>query len=168
MKKIKHSVMALGLMLALVGFGPMAVAQDEQFPAPEAGTEQMDQDQSVIGELSSVDHDNQTLMVTTAEGLELEFSYDDQTEFIGFEDTVEGLSTNAGSQIEVFYREEAGQNLATRIQVHMSEDLNVGEQPEANPNPGDEPQYEPAPAPSYEQPDPNTDEEPLPGPEGAE
>jgi hypothetical protein len=165
MEKIKQYGIAIGLMVALVGFAPAALAQEDYSPAPEADAEQMIQEQSVSGELTSVDHDNQTLMVTTAEGLELEFSYDDQTEFIGAQDTIEGLSTSAGSQVEVFYREDAGRNLATRIHVQPSEDLTGSDQQETQPVPDEDPQWEPAPSP---EPDQYPEGEPLPGPEGLE
>jgi len=67
--------------------------------------------------LKSIDSDAKKLVVTTSEGSDMEFMYDDRTEILGAGGTVEGLSAKTGTRVKVFYNEESGQNKATRIKV---------------------------------------------------
>jgi hypothetical protein len=70
-----------------------------------------------MGSLKSIDSDAKKLVLTTSEGTDMEFSYDDRTEIVGAGGTIEGLSASTGTKVKVFYNEESGQNKATRIKV---------------------------------------------------
>ncbi len=113
-KTLKISMTAF-LLLMLVGFAPAAFAQDTP------STPQQDQsslDLAVSGQLKSVDPDSKKLVVTTAEGADVELSYNENTEYSG--QTIEGLANSSGSQVRVFFREENGQKMATKIEVQSS------------------------------------------------
>lgn len=73
--------------------------------------------QSAKGELVSVDTTASLLTIKTADGQELQFQFNDQTEISGAQDEVAGLATSEGSQVSIEYRTEEGHNLAVRITV---------------------------------------------------
>ncbi len=133
------------LLLMLVGFAPAAFAQD----TPNTGSQdQTMMELAVSGQLKSVDPDAKKLVVTTPEGADVEFSYDEKTEYSG--QTVEGLANSSGSQVRVFFREENGQKIATRVEVQAS---NETEGTDAQPAPEPEPSPEPQPSPEPEAPE---------------
>ncbi len=126
------------LLLMLVGFAPAAFAQD----TPNTGSQdQTMMELAVSGQLKSVDPDAKKLVVTTAEGADIEFSYDEKTEYSGH--TVAGLANSSGSQVRVFFREENGQKIATKVEVQASNE--TGAQPAPEPEPSPEPQPSPEP-----------------------
>lgn len=145
----KHAVrisLTAFLFLMLVGFAPAAFAQDTpNTPSQEPSG----LDLAVSGQLKSVDPDMKKLVITTEEGTDVEFSYDENTEYSG--ETIEGLATSSGSQVRVFFREENGVKIATKIEVQASNETEgTGE---AQPAPEPEPSPEPQPSPGQEQPD---------------
>ncbi len=116
MKKM-NVLTALPLFLLLVmGFAPRGFAQDKQTPH-QHDSQQMSQDQSISGELKSVDPDAKQITVTTADGKDIQFVYNDQTQCTGGQGSVEGLSGSSGSKVTVYYRDENQQKIATRIEV---------------------------------------------------
>jgi hypothetical protein len=94
---------------------PLVKADDQESSMPQSQTQA--QEKSAIGDLKKVDSDAKTLVVTTSAGGDMEFLYDDHTEIVGAGGTVEGLSASTGTRVSVFYKEENGQNKATRIKV---------------------------------------------------
>jgi len=73
--------------------------------------------QSVDGKLKSVDADAKKLIITTAAGADMEFTYNDQTMIAGAEDTIEGLAGKSGADVTVSYKEDKDVKTATRIEV---------------------------------------------------
>jgi len=166
-------------LLLLLSFAPAGFAQEQdqqqtppsdqqqtppsdQQQTPPNDTTGMQLDQSISGELKSVDTDAKKIVVTTADGSDMEFIYNDETQCGGTQDTIEGLSTSSGSKVTVHYREENQQKVATRIEVEgestTEETPQVSPQPDPNTPPSDTPNP----------PDPNrppdNPEQPLPGP----
>ena len=118
-----------------IGFAPAAYAQDPPEPqpptqepaappAPEpAIPSQPDEAASLTetGELVSVDSEAKTLKVKTADGTEVEFSYDDSTEVTGAQQEIAGLATVSGSQVTVTYTSDMGKHKASKIDVRAQE-----------------------------------------------
>jgi len=135
MKKV-NLLTALPLFVLLVmGFSPAGFAQDQdqpqnpdqqqqQTPDPQQSspndTTQMQLEQSIRGQLKSVDTDAKKIVVTTSDGTDMEFVYNDQTLYSGAQDTIEGLSTSSGSNVTVHYRDENQQKVATKIEVEAA------------------------------------------------
>jgi hypothetical protein len=118
MKKIKNLLFTM-FLAASVAFAPAVMAQEEQSPWQlEQDTQEGINENFVSGQLKDVQPESQMLVVTTPEGQDVEFFYNEQTEFIGAQETIEGLTLAEGSQLSVYYNEEAGRNMATRIHVH--------------------------------------------------
>jgi YD repeat-containing protein len=69
------------------------------------------------GELSRVDGEKQLLWIKSADGKELQFSYDKQTKVTGGDSTVEGLAKMSGSHLRVQYEAVAGANRAASIEI---------------------------------------------------
>lgn len=113
MTRATRLLLTLSLGLVLVTAAPLVLADD-----PKAhGQTEAQQEPSVIGELKSIDATAKMLVVTTSEGSDMEFWYNDSTEIEGAQGTVEGLSGSAGSKVKVSYKTEEGKNIATRIKV---------------------------------------------------
>ncbi|RPI22151.1 MAG: hypothetical protein EHM61_22990 [Acidobacteria bacterium] len=113
MTKTTRVLLTLSLTLVLVSFTPFALGDD---PKTQSQTDTQ-QEPSVMGDLKSVDADTKTLVVTTSDGTDMQFAYNETTEIVGAQGTIEGLSANAGSKVKVFYKEEDGKKTATRIKV---------------------------------------------------
>ncbi|HXK59782.1 MAG TPA: hypothetical protein PLP42_07780 [Acidobacteriota bacterium] len=111
MTRMTRLLLSLLFCLVLVGT-PLVLADD-----PQAQGQTESQDTSVTGELKSVDVDAKTITVTTSEGTDMEFVYNDSTEIMGAQGTIEGLSANAGSKVKVSCKEEDGKNVATKVKV---------------------------------------------------
>jgi len=74
--------------------------------------------QTFAGTLTKVDTIARTITVKGTEPeREVVFSYDDQTEIVGADGGVRGLTGNTGAQLKVTYREQRGTNFATKIEV---------------------------------------------------
>ncbi len=80
--------------------------------APAAAAEK-----SASGELTRVDSMAKTFTIKSDEGTEMNFQYSDQTLVVGGEKGVQGLSSNEGSKVTVFYTEAEGKRQATRIEI---------------------------------------------------
>jgi hypothetical protein len=106
--------MAVFVLTAAALGAPQAVpgGQDQRAPG------QLDQTRTFEGELTKVDATTKTITVKALEpNREMIFTYDDQTEVIGADGGVRGLTGNTGSQLKISYREQQGMNLATKIEV---------------------------------------------------
>jgi len=164
MKKINLLTAVPLFVLLLVSFVPGGFAQDQQTPH-QHDSQQMSQDQSISGELKSVDPDAKQITITTADGSDVQFVYNDQTQCTGAQDTVEGLSANSGSKLTVYYRDENQQKVATRIEVE--EETKTDQTQEATPQQPDKetppPDMQPPNTPEPNRP-PDNPEQPLPAP----
>lgn len=93
-----------------------APAPQEQAQPPEAG------EQTVAGDLVSVDVDAKKITVKPASGEELVFAYTDSTEISGAKDDAAGLATMSDAKVTVHFTEDADTKAktATRIVVQPS------------------------------------------------
>ncbi len=74
-------------------------------------------EKSASGELTRVDSMAKTFTIKSDDGTEMNFQYSDQTVVVGGEKGVQGLSSNQGSKVTVFYTETEGKRQATRIEI---------------------------------------------------
>jgi hypothetical protein len=81
----------------------------QQAPAAEEKTFQ--------GHLIKVDDKAKLITVKGADDKEMAFSYNDQTQMVGVDKGPEGLTGKAGSDLKIWYRENRGANLASKIEV---------------------------------------------------
>lgn len=117
---------------------------------PPAQSQPAMQGMTMQGELVSVDTDEKTFIVmgaapaasgsstpavgapsagapaagaaarSSAANQNVEFKYDDDTQVIGSQTRIEGLASAKASRVTVHYREQAGEKLATRIEVQAA------------------------------------------------
>jgi hypothetical protein len=98
MKKIYPTMTILSIFFL---FAAMAIALPAQAQsAPDQNKEAM---QVFQGELTRVDANAKTLWVKGAEGKEMDFQYNEQTQIIGAEGGVEGLATQSGAPVAVHF-----------------------------------------------------------------
>lgn len=107
---------------------PMAQLQEEAEEAESLLNPETQQLQMAEGELRSVDPETGALTILTPRGEELDFKYDEWTEISGSQETVEGLSTHGGAQIQVHYVEDGADRLALRIEIGQSAEESNPEQ----------------------------------------
>jgi len=115
MTRTTRLLLILSFGLVLIVLSPLAQADDPKSSTQQSQTQ--DQEKSVMGDLKRIDSDAKKLIVTTSEGSDMEFLYDDQTEIVGAQGTIEGLAASTGTKVKVFYKEDNGQNKATRVKV---------------------------------------------------
>lgn len=118
MKKTNTALMALALAAFIAG---PASAQEPVVPQDTAAVQEKAQDkaksQTVTGELMKVDSEKMTLSVRQADGAELTFSYNDQTEISGEQKNAQGLATAEGSKVVVHYTATDTAKTATKIEI---------------------------------------------------
>jgi len=88
---------------------PLAYGQQEK-AAPQA--EKMFQ-----GQLINVDTNAHKIAVKGAGDAEMLFSYTEQTQIVGPQKEIEGLASQAGTQLRITYRKAGDNRVATRIEV---------------------------------------------------
>jgi hypothetical protein len=81
------------------------------------GQEKAAEQQSFEGQLVKVDATAKSISVKGTSGPEMLFKYDDQTQIVGPEKSVQGLAGKSGTQLKVSYRQDKGSNWATRIEI---------------------------------------------------
>jgi hypothetical protein len=69
------------------------------------------------GQLTKVDATAKSISVKGSTGPEMMFSYDDQTQVIGPEKTIQGLAGKTGTALKVTYHQDKGMNWATRVEI---------------------------------------------------
>jgi YD repeat-containing protein len=102
----------MGFAVLMLAAGPVSAQQPPAEP-PAA----QEQPAMVEGDLSRVDADAKLLVVKTADGNEVQFSYDDKTEISGATSDAAGLATTTEGRVTVHFKEDAGSKLATKIIV---------------------------------------------------
>jgi hypothetical protein len=115
---------AILMTFCLVGFSQNApVAPAPGGPAPGAqapgGGQQAPaaQEKTFEGRLTKVDDKAKLITVKGADDKEMSFSYNDQTQMAGVDKGPEGLTGKTGSTLKIWYRENRGANLASKIEV---------------------------------------------------
>ncbi len=112
---LKRAVLttAFAALIAPV-YGPALKAS----PAPQADRTAQ-KPAPATGELAKVDPVAKTLSIRMAGGVEMLFSYNDQTVVTGGEKSVAGLATMSGAAVRVTYRVDGTNNIATNIEVRQ-------------------------------------------------
>ncbi len=104
------------LLLACVAVPVTVQAQTK----PIGMSSQSTDEQTAQGELTKVDTEKHTLVIKSSDESDLEFQYNSETKVEGITNGVQGLSTRTGSRVMVHYKEQAGQKIATRIEILKS------------------------------------------------
>jgi hypothetical protein len=123
MRTTRIAFIALAFAVFMAG-STSAWAQDPApAPAPAAPAQEKAPEQAkaktmtATGELIKVDTEKKTLSVRQADGAELTFSYNDQTEITGEQKGAQGLATAQGSRVIVQYTTTDSTKTATKIEV---------------------------------------------------
>jgi hypothetical protein len=143
------SFMTAAIVLGASSFAAaQATAPASQQPPskPPAQSQSAMQTMTMQGELVSVDTDEKTFIVmgsassgssssapapgapaagapaarSSAANQNVEFKYDDDTQVTGSQTRIEGLATAKASRVTVHYTDDAGEKLATRIEVQAA------------------------------------------------
>jgi hypothetical protein len=93
--------------------------------AAMAGAAPINQDQASTqsaakmarGELVKVDTDSQTFTIKQDNGEQAQFQYTADTKVEGSQTSMQGLATDTGSTVSVWYTESGASKIATRIEV---------------------------------------------------
>ncbi len=81
---------------------------------------QSPESKSLMGELVKVDLENKTFTIKSDDD-EIMFQYDQELKVEGRENGIQGLATETGIQITVYYTEEDGKRLASKIEIKKSD-----------------------------------------------
>jgi hypothetical protein len=108
-----RNVSRLLLLSTVMAVASYTFAQE----APKAA-QAPQQDKAFQGTLVSVDSDAKTITAKDANNKEMKFLYTDQTQIVGSEKTVQGLTGKSGSKLTITYKVERGANNATRIELN--------------------------------------------------
>jgi hypothetical protein len=112
---MSSSTMIAVTILALSITAAPATAH-QQPSSPAAGQQKKDAPVPITGELLAVDDKTKTIIVKAGDS-EMKFSYSDQTQIVGADKGVEGLTGKSGTIVKVTYDEHGTANVATRIEV---------------------------------------------------
>jgi hypothetical protein len=101
------------------GPGAAPAAPREQGPATPPAQQNAPQaaEKSFTGTLSKVDLTAKEITVKGADNKDMVFSFNDQTQMSGVDNSPQGLSGKTGSNLKITYREARGQNMASKIEV---------------------------------------------------
>jgi len=80
-------------------------------------TEKTLSEKTFTGQLSKVDTAARLIAVKGPDQKDMMFNYNDDTQVISPDKTVQGLSGKSGAQLRISYREERGSNMATKIEL---------------------------------------------------
>lgn len=113
MKRLTTLTAVFVLTLSLTAFAfqapPQAPPAGQQPPAAAA-------EKTFSGQLAKVDDKAKEITLKGTDNKEMNFTWDDKTQITGVEGP-QGLTGKTGSNLKVSYREAAGRNLATKIEV---------------------------------------------------
>jgi hypothetical protein len=80
-------------------------------------TEKALAEKTFSGQLSKVDTSAKLIAVKGPDQKDMMFNYNDDTQVISPDKTVQGLSGKTGAELKISYHEERGSNLATKIEL---------------------------------------------------
>lgn len=90
---------------------------EPQQPGQQPGAISGAQTQTAAGELARVEEDKKSFWIKAADGTEMEFKYNDQTQVTGAADSPEALAGKDGSRVSVQFSKMGADNVASRIEV---------------------------------------------------
>ncbi len=108
------SVLLLAAAITAIGASVPAQAQSPQMVMHSSSQSEL----TSQGQLAKVDTTNQTFTLKTADNMEMEFHYNSDTKVEGSASGIQGLSSETGTRVTVYYKEESGKRLATRIEIN--------------------------------------------------
>jgi hypothetical protein len=111
MKRVRQF---FGTALAVIWLVSLPKAFGSQISPPN---EKLSLEKTLNGQLLNVDTKAKLISVRGPDQKEIIFNYNDDTQVISPDKTVQGLTGKAGVQLRISYREERGINLATRIEL---------------------------------------------------
>jgi hypothetical protein len=97
----------LGIAAVTVFLVSLSATLTAQTPAEKTWT----------GQLVKVDTTAKLVSGKGADQKEMSFSYNDETQVVSPEKTIQGLTGKTGSDLRITYREERGSNMATKIEL---------------------------------------------------
>lgn len=129
MRKAMIGVFAIGLTFGAAQYAsaqdpaapPQQPQEHQQVPEQAPAEQQETARHTAEGELARVDSETKMLTIKSADGTEMEFSYNDETEVTGAQEGVAGLATAAGSQVVVEFEQEGESKIAKKIEVKASQ-----------------------------------------------
>jgi hypothetical protein len=104
----------LGLALASLVLLSLPVAFGQEIPP---ATEKIQTDKTMNGELLKVDTAAKVISLKGPDQKEMLFRYNDETQVVSADKTVQGLAGKTGAQLRISFKEERGSNWATKIEV---------------------------------------------------
>jgi hypothetical protein len=113
-------IFCLSTLLLATVVPAVARQQTPTTPDPQGQNTPAQQDQETRtfeGALTKVDAEMKTITVKSDNDREMTFSYTDQTQVVGADDGVQGLTGKTGSTMRISYRVEKGTNHASRIEL---------------------------------------------------
>ena len=113
-------VKGLSFLLLALTVGALSFSIPAQ-SAPRMGDEQASSEMVAQGELLKVDTTSQTFTIKQVNDEEMQFQYDSSTKVEGSQNGVQGLSSATGTRVTVYYKEQSGQKIATRIEIIKSD-----------------------------------------------
>jgi len=103
-----------GIALAVVMLASLPVKSLSQNPP---ATEKPSAEKTLTGQLVKVDTQTNMIAIRGADQKDMTFAYNESTQVISPDKTIQGLTGKAGAALKVTYREERGSNLATKIEL---------------------------------------------------
>jgi hypothetical protein len=108
------------IAIAMCGFLTIGIAaqQPPSAPAPDTQrTEQAKDPAPIAGDLTNVDTTAKTLTVKVADGSEVTFKYNDQTQITGAKGGAAGLATMKDTKVTVHFTEDSKDRAKTATKV---------------------------------------------------
>ena len=108
-------------MRQLLTLSAVAVAIVALATLPVAYSQRLTPEKTFDGLLTKIDASAKAISVRNSDNKEMIFSYTDQTQVVGPENSIQGLTGKTGTQLKVSYHEDRGTNMATKIEVVKKE-----------------------------------------------
>ena len=120
---MKRISVFFGVALTAALLVSIPVAYSRQAPTPTerqqtpSPADKATAEKTFSGQLSKVDTSAKLIAVKGPDQKDMMFNYNDDTQVISPDKTVQGLSGKTGAQLRISYREERGSNMATKIEL---------------------------------------------------
>ena len=117
MRKLKRGLIVFALVFGLMAPATMFAQTNHNWNKQTMTQEKTEQ---LSGKLLSVNAQDMTFVVQEANGNKVTFQYNDQTKVTGSDKTIEGLSSQSGTEVTVEYQMHESNRLAKRIEIKQS------------------------------------------------
>ncbi|HYK88213.1 MAG TPA: hypothetical protein VE398_05555 [Acidobacteriota bacterium] len=116
--RIAKNVYPMIVLLLTSAAGSLVLADHSAPPTPAIQAPEV---KTATGELTKVDTENKTFTIKQENDEEIVFQYDENVKVEGRENGVQGLATETGIQVTVYYVEEDGKRLVNKIEIKKSD-----------------------------------------------